>query len=213
MDGKIDIGSQGFLYPMPMVLVGVDLDSGPTFMPVAWVNRVQMNPPRVVLGMNKEHATNEGVRVNWQFSLCLPTRGLIAVTDWCGMHSANEAVDKAEVFTVWRGNLDHAPMIAECPLCLECRLEQTVDLGSHELFVGEVISTWCDENALTAGNPDIEKMEPFTLTMPDNRYWAVGEFLGKAWSIGREFEHPQPETSSVVSGKGEVGDVPGIGQD
>jgi flavin reductase (DIM6/NTAB) family NADH-FMN oxidoreductase RutF len=208
MDGKVELGSQGFVYPMPMVLIGVDLDSGPSFMPVAWINRVQFNPPRIAAGMNKTHATNQGVRANWEFSVCVPTRGLIAVTDWCGLRSANRGFDKGAAFTVWRGNLDHAPMIAECPLCLECRLQQTVDLGSHELFVADIVSTWCDSEAITDGNPDIEKIQPFTLTMPDNRYWAVGEYLGKAWSIGREFEHPEGEISSAQRAEGQVGDVP-----
>jgi flavin reductase (DIM6/NTAB) family NADH-FMN oxidoreductase RutF len=206
---KIDIGSQGFIYPMPMTLIGVDLDSGPSFMPVAWINRVQADPPRIAAGMNARHATNEGIRQHWEFSVCLPSEDLVVAVDWCGMRSANRGVDKGAAFTIWRGNLDHAPMIAECPLCLECRLERTVDLGSHELFVADVVGTWCDESALSDGMPDVEKLRPFTLTMPDNRYWKVGGFLGKAWSIGREFEHPLEETSSNAPAQGQVGDVPG----
>jgi flavin reductase (DIM6/NTAB) family NADH-FMN oxidoreductase RutF len=51
MSARIDIGPQGFLLPMPMTLIGADLPSGPNFMPVAWINRVQYNPPRVAAGM------------------------------------------------------------------------------------------------------------------------------------------------------------------
>jgi len=77
-------------------------------------------------------------------------------------------------------------MIAECPLCLECRVERVVDLGSHELFVGDLVATWTEERFLDEkSRPDIEKLRPFTLTMPDKRYWAVGEQVGKAWSAGR----------------------------
>jgi hypothetical protein len=59
-----------------------------------------------------------------------------------------------------------------------------VSLPSNELFIGEIMEAWSEERFITEGKPDILKMEPFTLTMPDNRYWAVGENLGKAWSIG-----------------------------
>jgi len=186
---KVNIGEQGFIYPMPMTLVGADLASGPNFMPIAWINRVQMSPPRLAAGMNKAHATNAGIREHGEFSVCLPSVDQVAVTDWCGLNSAGRGADKSALFTVVRGNLEHAPMIAECPLCLECRVFQVVDLGSHELFVADIVATWTEERFLDdAGNPDVTLMRPFTLTMPDNRYWAVGEQVGKAWAEGRAFE-------------------------
>jgi flavin reductase (DIM6/NTAB) family NADH-FMN oxidoreductase RutF len=78
-------------------------------------------------------------------------------------------------------------MIAECPLTMECRVVQTVDQPSNEFFIGEIVETWCNPGCLTDGKPDIARIKPFTLTMPDNRYWAVGEQIGKAWSDGRAF--------------------------
>lgn len=182
---KIDLGPQGFLYPMPMSLIGVDLQGGPSFTAVAWVNRCQFNPPRLVAAMGKAHATNAGIREHGQFSVCIPSVDQVAVTDWCGLKSAGRGVDKSAPFTVFRGSLEHAPMIAECPLCLECRLFQTVDLGSHELFVADIVGTWTEERFLLPdGKPDLVKLRPFVLTMPDNRYWAVGEHIADAWSVG-----------------------------
>ncbi|MBI5230618.1 MAG: flavin reductase family protein [Coriobacteriales bacterium] len=189
MSDKIDLGPQGFVYPMPMTLVGADLESGPSFMPIAWINRIQFNPPRIAAGMNAAHATNAGIREHGEFSVCTPSVDLIAATDWCGLVSAARGVDKSAAFTVWRGALEHAPLIAECPLALECRVSQVVDLGSHELFVADIVGTWTEERFLGAdGKPDISKLQPFVLTMPDNRSWAVGEQVGKAWSDGRGFE-------------------------
>ena len=189
MSDRVDLGPQGFIYPMPMTLVGADLPSGPNFMPIAWMNRVQFNPPRVAAGMGKIHATNAGIREHGEFSVNIPSVDMAAVTDWCGIKSAGNGVDKAAQFEVVRGALEHAPMIAECPISLECRVSQVVDLGSHELFVADIVATWTEERFLDErGKPDITKMRPFTLTMPDNRYWAVGEQVGDAWSIGRTFE-------------------------
>lgn len=191
MTARIDIGPQGFLYPMPMTLVGADLAGGPNFMPVAWVNRVQGSPPRIVCGMGASHATNAGIREHGEFSVNIPSVDMVAVTDWCGLKSAGRGVDKSHVFEVVRGKLEHAPMIAECPLALECAVAKVVDLGSHELFVADIVATWTRERFLDErGNPDITKVRPFTLTMPDNRYWAVGETVGDAWSIGRTYEPP-----------------------
>jgi flavin reductase (DIM6/NTAB) family NADH-FMN oxidoreductase RutF len=185
---RINLGPQGFVYPMPMVLVGADLESGPNFMPVAWVNRVQFNPPRIMAGMGKVHATNAGIREHGEFSINIPCVDMVAQTDWCGLVSANRSAEKAGTFEAVRGSLDHAPMISACPLSLECRLHQTVDLGSHELFIGEIVATWSEERFLDdERKPDITLIRPFTLTMPDNRYWAVGEHVGDAWAIGRTF--------------------------
>jgi len=191
MPDRIDLGPQGFIYPMPMTLIGVDLESGPNFMPVAWINRVQSNPPRVATGMGKVHATNMGIREHGEFSVNIPSVDMVAVTDWCGLVSANRGADKTGPFEIVRGTLEHAPMIAECPLSLECRIHQVVDLGSHELFVADIVACWTEERFLDERDkPDITKLRPFTLTMPDNRYWAVGEQVGDAWSIGRSFESP-----------------------
>jgi len=186
---KIDIGTQGFLYPMPMTLIGADLESGPTFMAAAWVNRCQFRPPRVVAALGAVHATNAGIREHGEFSVCIPEVGQVAVTDWCGLKSAGKGVDKGSKFTVFRGSLEHAPMISECPLCLECRLYQTVKLESNELFIADVVGTWTEQRFLSPdGKPDIEAMRPFVLTMPDNRYWSIGEHIADAWSVGRAFD-------------------------
>ncbi len=192
MSEKIDLGSQGFIYPMPMVLIGSDRGDRPTFMPAAWINRVQYTPARIAVGMNKSHATNEGIREHGEFSACIPDESMLELTDWCGLNSALRGADKASQFEVFRGRLAHAPLVSECPLCLECTVHKVVDLGSHELFIGEIAGTWTEQRYLDdGGNPDIEKMRPFMLTMPDNRYWRVGAQIGRAWAAGRSYE-PRP---------------------
>ncbi len=186
---KIDLGPQGFGFPMPMALVGADLAAGPNFLAVAWFNRVQFHPPRVMVGLGNEHATNVGIREHGQFSVCVPGVDQVAATDWCGIVSAKRGVDKAAAFTIFRGSLEHAPMIAEFPVCLECRVHQVVALDGTELVVGDIVGTWTEARFLDAkGHPDIAKQHPFVLSMPDNRYWGVGEYVADAWSVGREFK-------------------------
>jgi len=70
---------------------------------------------------------------------------------------------------------------------MECKVVNTVDLPADEFFIGEIVGVYTEEQYLTDGKPDIQKMKPFTLTMPDNGYWSMGELLGKAWSIGKNF--------------------------
>ncbi|HVO68287.1 MAG TPA: flavin reductase, partial [Syntrophales bacterium] len=111
---------------------------------------------------------------------------LMEKVDYCGLVSG-EKVDKSKIFDIFYGDLPNAPMVRQCPLCMECNLVTAVDLPSNTLFIGEIMETYTEERFLTNSKPDIKKINPFTLTMPDNNYWNVGENAGKAWSIGKDF--------------------------
>jgi flavin reductase (DIM6/NTAB) family NADH-FMN oxidoreductase RutF len=94
-------------------------------------------------------------------------------------------VDKGSVFETFYGRLKTAPMIKECPVNMECRLIQTVDLPRHDIFIGEIAETYCDERYLTGSVVDVSKVRPILFAMNDKSYWNLGEFLGKAWNIGK----------------------------
>jgi flavin reductase (DIM6/NTAB) family NADH-FMN oxidoreductase RutF len=72
---------------------------------------------------------------------------------------------------------------------MECMLRQVVELPSNNLYIAEIINAYTEDRYLTDSKPDIEKIQPFTLTMPDNNYWLVGEKVGKAWSIGKQLKN------------------------
>ena len=71
---------------------------------------------------------------------------------------------------------------------MACRLYDEIRLPFNTLFVGEIVEVYSEERYLTDGNPDIKKINPFTLTMPDNNYWEVGNNAGKAWSTGKKLK-------------------------
>jgi flavin reductase (DIM6/NTAB) family NADH-FMN oxidoreductase RutF len=72
-------------------------------------------------------------------------------------------------------------MIKECPYNLECKLVQTVDLPADELFIGEIVAAYSDERYLTNGVPDLKKINPFVLAMPERKYHAMGVEIAPAW--------------------------------
>jgi flavin reductase (DIM6/NTAB) family NADH-FMN oxidoreductase RutF len=80
-------------------------------------------------------------------------------------------------------------MITECPLSLECRLDATIENPTNNFYIGEIIASYTEEKYLTDEKPDIKKLNPLLLTMPDNRYWTVGEYAGNAWSAGKKLVH------------------------
>ena len=184
---KLNIDTNVYLYPMPLVLVGAEVRGKPNFMTVGWVSRVNFKPPMIAISINKAHYTPKGIQENGAFSVNIPTRSMVEVTDYCGLVSGRTA-DKSELFEVFYGEFQGTPMIAECPLNMECKLVNTVDLPSNYLFIGDIVGAYCGEEFMTDATPDIKKIDPLILTMPDYSYWGVGEFVAKAWSVGKELK-------------------------
>jgi flavin reductase (DIM6/NTAB) family NADH-FMN oxidoreductase RutF len=153
------------------------------FMAVAWVTRVNGNPPMMAVTPTSATTLDWHPRAN--LSINIPSVDLMARTDYCICVAERQT---SRIFDLFYGDLGSAPMIKECPLNIECRLVDVITLPSHYLCIGQVMAVFADQDCLTAGKPDIEKIRPFVLTMPDNNYWAIGQHLGKAWSIGREFK-------------------------
>ena len=181
---KIAVDENAFVYPMPMVLVGTMVDDRPNFMAVGWVTRVNFQPPMIAVALGKAHYTNIGIHASKSFSVNVPSTDLLEKTDYCGIISGRKE-DKSSLFKVIEGKATGTPMIEDCPLCMECRLVNIVDLPTNEVFIGEIVSAYADAECCSDGKPDIKKIRPFTLTMPDNQYWQIGAFAGKAWSIGK----------------------------
>lgn len=179
---QLNVGSH-VVPPMPVALLGSLISGKPNFMTVAWVTRVNHEPPMLAVAVNKGHHTAKGIIENKSFSACFPNVAMEEVTDYCGVVSGRET-DKAEQFDVFFGETDTAPLIAECPLNIECKLVQTVELSSNYLFIGEVVSAFSEERYMTDGKLDFKKLDLLLLTMPDNNYWRFGEQVGKAGSDG-----------------------------
>ncbi len=187
---KIKIENNAFVYPMPMVLAGAMVDYKPNFMAVGWVARVNFQPPMIGIALGKTHYTNEGIHKAQAFSVNIPGMEVIEKVDYCGLVTGKKT-DKSKVFDVFYGEPPKVPMIRECPLCMECKLVQALDLPSNTLFIGQIMGAYTEEKFLTDGKPDILKINPFTLTMPDNQYWKVGPNAGKAWGIGKNWKGPE----------------------
>jgi len=179
---KIDC-SAAFLYPMPMVLIGSVFEGRANFMAVGWVSRVNFKPPLLAIALGPHH-TNKGIDENREFSINIPDASLIEKTDYCGLVSGSKT-DKSEIFNVFYGESDKIPLIEECPVCMSCSVYDTVKLPSNTLYIGEPKEVFTEEKYMTDKKLDIKKINPLTLTMPDNKYWSVGENLGKAWNIGK----------------------------
>ena len=172
---------------MPVVLVGANVLGKPNFLAAAWFTAAGITPPKFAVTLNKAHYTNQGIKDNKTFSVNLPSENMMKATDYCGIVSGFKA-DKSGVFDVFYRKLKTAPMITECPVNLECSLDKVVDNGSHEMFIGDIVSTFTEEKYLTAGAIDTKKVKPFMLSLNDRIYYGLGEQKGKAWEAGKVYK-------------------------
>jgi flavin reductase (DIM6/NTAB) family NADH-FMN oxidoreductase RutF len=187
---KKEIGAHNYLYPMPTVLVGATVEGRPNYLTAAFCGMLNVAPPLLGLGLNRKHFTNRGIQANGTFSVNIPSESQVAVTDYCGLVSGRDQ-DKSALFASFYGKLGTAPMITECPLTMECRLRQSLDLGGpDEIFIGEIIATYCEESCLSRGLPDIRRIRPIIFSFGENSYWKLGDRLGPAWSLGKNYQAP-----------------------
>lgn len=176
------LGPLNALYPTPTVLVGAMVNGKPNFITVAHVGI--MDHTHLSLGMGKIHYTNAGIHENRTFSICLPGEDLMVETDYCGI-ATGKKTDKAALFDLFYGELETAPMIRECPVCMECRLDRVVDFPKHDVFVGEIVQTHVKPEVMRDGAPDVEKIRPLLFDMNRKLYFGLGEPAGKCWNAGK----------------------------
>ncbi len=181
---KVKIDNNVFI-PMPVTLIGCLLKGKANFMTAGWVSRVNANPPHIGIGINRSHATLEGIIENNTFSVCFPDRTSILQVDYCGIVSGKDT-DKSKLFTPFYGELKTAPMIEEASLNLECSLVQTIDGASNYFFIGEIKGAYASPECYENSNINPKKAGYLLLTMPDNTYWTLGESIGQAWQMGRQ---------------------------
>jgi flavin reductase (DIM6/NTAB) family NADH-FMN oxidoreductase RutF len=173
-----------FCLPWTQTILGTHLQGKVNFMALDWLTRVNFNPAMIGICVNRLNGSYDAIIETGEFSVNVPSIEMVAVTDYTGLVSGKR-VDKSSLFEVFYGELCAAPMIRQCPLSMECRVTQRVDLPTNCFFIAEIIHIYSEEQYLTDNKPDVEKIKPFLLTMPDNRYWTVGKCIGKAWEAGK----------------------------
>ena len=184
---KVKLGGKNCLYPMPTTLVGANINGKPNYITIAHVGI--MNQVYISLSIAKKRYTNAGIKENQTFSINIPSVGMVEKTDYCGLVSGKD-IDKAKLFQTFYGKLQTAPIIKECPINMECRLVQTIEFQERNLFIGEIVETYCDEECQTDRVVDFSKVQPILFVMNDRSYWKLGEQFAKAWNIGRKVKSP-----------------------
>ena len=176
-------GPSPVLVGCPTIMAGTLVNGQPDFVTIAWTGVAASSPPSITIALQHHRHSLKGIRQNMNFSVNIPSGGIMKETDYCGIASGASA-DKAKDcnFKVFYGKLATAPFIEECPVNHACEVVQILNLGSHELIVGRIIETYVNEDCLTRGFVDATKVKPFIFT--GFGYFALGERIGDPFRSG-----------------------------
>lgn len=190
MSGKINKGAVTSMFPTPLVLCGTyDADGKPNLATLAWAGICCGTPPAVQISLRKSRYTHRAIVEKRAFTVNIPSEHHAEQADFCGIASGAK-VDKfgAAKLTPRRGELVDAPLVAEFPVCMECRLMHVLEVGSHDLFVGEIVASWVSEECLEAdGSFNALKVNPLCYAPLDGHYYTLGYSAGRAFDIGKIF--------------------------
>lgn len=167
------------VYPLPAVLVSCGDKAGNiNVMTAAWTGTICSDPPMVYVSVRKERYSHHMIQETGEYVINLTTEKLAWATDFCGVRSGRDMDKFKEMkLTPVQGELEYAPMVAESPVSIECRVTNVMELGSHDMFMAEVTAVYADEQYMDEkGTFHLEKAAP--LVYSHGQYYGLGRHLG-----------------------------------
>lgn len=168
------------LFPVPAVLVscGGANECKPNLITIAWAGTVCTNPPMISISVRPERYSYDIIKKTGEFVVNLPTVKQTKATDWCGVVSGRDHDKfKKNGLTPAPALKVDCPIVLECPVNIECKVVQTLELGSHDLFIAEVVAVQASESLIDSkGKLLLEKAG--LITYVHGAYHALGSYLG-----------------------------------
>ena len=182
------------LYPLPAVMVScARKGEKPNIITVAWAGTVCSDPAMVSISVRKERYSHDIIKETGEFVINLTTRKLARATDYCGVKSGRDVDKFADMhLTAVPSVKIEAPAIAESPVNIECKVKQVLELGSHDMFIAEVMAVNVDESLLDEKGT-LHLSDADLIAYSHGRYYGLGDFIGK---FGYSMQKPSKTKSS-----------------
>jgi flavin reductase (DIM6/NTAB) family NADH-FMN oxidoreductase RutF len=184
---KIELKPQTLLIPLPAVMVSCAAEGyKPNIITISWIGIVNSEPPMLSISIQPKRYSHDIVKKSGQFVVNLTSENHLKAVDFCGNRSGREYDKFKEMgLTQMPAKIVKAPLIEECPINLECIIRQSMLLGTHEMFIAEIVAVHIDDNFLDVnGRPDIDKLKPLVYcTMAREYRGNLTGMLGKYGEI------------------------------
>lgn len=168
------------LYPVPAVMVSCQRgEEKPNIITVAWAGTICSDPAMVSISIRKERYSHDIIKESGEFVINLTTKKLCRATDYCGVKSGKDTDKFKDMhLTPEKSVKINAPAIKESPVNIECKVKDIVELGSHDMFIAEVVAVNVDESLLDSkGTLHLKDAE--LVAYSHGQYYALGEHLGR----------------------------------
>lgn len=186
---KTDWKPGTMIYPLPAVLVSCGAEEEEyNLITVAWTGTLCTNPPMCYISVRPERHSYDIIKRNMEFVINLTTREMARATDWCGVRSGSKYNKFKEMnLTPGKASAVNCPIVMESPINIECRVKEIIALGSHDMFIAEVVNVKADEKYINqeTGKLELDKSEP--LVYLHGSYYDLGNYIGKfGWSVEKK---------------------------
>lgn len=176
---KVQVGPKTALFPLPVVLVTcIDKAGKPNIITLSWTGIVCSDPPTLSISVRPHRYSYNLIKEQGEFVVNIATTEIMKEADICGTVSGRD-VDKFNLtkLTPGKAKLVKPPLIKESPVSLECKVKNSMRLGTHEMFIGEILAVHIDESVMTSsGDVDYSKAKPFAYNQGE--YWNMKEKVG-----------------------------------
>ena len=177
------------IYPLPAVMISCG--SNPeeqNIFTVSWVGTISSDPPMCYISVRPSRHSYEIIKRNGEFVINLITEDLARATDWCGVRSGKDHNKFQEMkLTPGKATIVNAPVIEESPICIECRVKEIIPLGSHDMFISDVVNVRADEQYLHPETGRFDMQKARLMAYSHGHYYALGNKIGKfGWTVQKK---------------------------
>lgn len=167
------------LNPLPAVIVSCGNETSSNLITVAWTGTICTNPPMLYISVRPERYSYDIIKKNMEFTVNLTTSEMARATDWIGVRSGRDFDKWHETgLTPYPGIAVRCPAVKESPVSIECRVKEIMNLGSHDMFIADVVNVIVDEKYIddSSGRFDLEEAD--LLQYSHGSYYSTGRPLG-----------------------------------
>ena len=176
---KITLKGSAMLSPLPPALVSVGSVKNPNVLTVAWTGILASTPPTTYISVRKERFSHHIIKESGEFVINLCTVDLVSTADFCGVKSGKD-IDKFKKCNLTAESsfkLSECPTIAQSPLSIECKVREVVELGSHDMFIADIVAVDVDESIMDKkGKIHLEKAK--LAAYAHGEYFSLGKRIG-----------------------------------
>lgn len=177
------------IYPLPAALISCGNDpENYNLLTVSWVGTICSNPPMCYISVRPERHSYQLIKDSGEFVINLTNEAMAFAADWCGVRSGRD-YDKFDnmKLTPQKAEMIQAPMIKESPLCIECKVKEVISLGSHDMFIANVVNIQADKRYIDPKTDTFYLAKAKLIAYSHGHYYKLGEEIGKfGWTVKKK---------------------------